>query len=355
MATVSSRKQRELFDRLLRELEPTVRAGFLDAVEDLQSGVDLNRVIAAIKVGDVEGAVSALNINEAAFAKYSNALNNVYSQSATSMAGLLVSSGVLPNGARFNPFDESSVRWVAEHIRESVGGFTLDQREAARNFINSRYATQQGARSIALDLVGANTGRRRGRVGGILGLDAPRASRFEIVSNAIKTPEGVQSLVVKHLDGSLGVKYKVNEATAKRIIKAYSNGTAVSAEDRAISERQYKDALLKDRADTIVITETAGAVQAGMNEEWQQALRTLGASPENVIKTWRHARGATEFHRPEHLAMSGVSVRGLNAPFIFSDGVQKQFPHDAGGGARHNIRCACMCEYRIEENSNVNA
>ena len=145
MATVSSRKQDELFRRLLRDLEPSVREGFYDAVEDLQENIDFNAVVSALKMGDVEAAVVALNISEAAYAKYSNALNNVFNQSASSMAGLMVASGVLPRGSRYNQFNQSATQWVARQMQESVGGFTLDQREAARNFINSRYVTIEAA------------------------------------------------------------------------------------------------------------------------------------------------------------------------------------------------------------------
>ncbi|WP_289241853.1 hypothetical protein [Delftia sp.] len=73
----------------------------------------------------------------------------------------------------------------------------------------------------------------------------------------MRTAEGVRDLVIEHVDGTVSVRYKVNTATAQRILKAHKAGTAVPDAERAIRERQYRNALLKDCADTVAATETA--------------------------------------------------------------------------------------------------
>ncbi len=182
----------------------------------------------------------------------------------------------------------------------------------------------------------------------MLGLDAPRSARLQAVTQGMRSADGVRDLVIARQDGKLALRYKVNAATEQRIIRAYKAGTAVLEADRLISERQYSNALLKARADTVANTETANAVMSGRMEQWRELIETKGIDPESVIKTWHHRRGASKDHRPDHLAMSGKSVRGLFTPFVFPDGAQLQYAHDPDGGAKHVIGCGCDTTFRVD-------
>ena len=237
--------------------------------------------------------------------------------------------------------------WIAENVAGRVVGFSQEQAEVARRVIEAGYAQGQGPRNIAVDLVGRATGGTA-REGGVLGLDGPRAARLQAVTEGMRTAEGVRALVIEHADGTLSVRYQVNTATEQRILKAYKAGKAVPDAERAISERQYRNALLKARADTVAETETANAVMSARMEEWRQLVESQGLDPMAVKKTWQHRRGASIYHRPDHLAKSGKSVQGLFTPFVFPDGAQLQYPHDPKGGARHVIRCGCDCIYELD-------
>lgn len=226
---------------------------------------------------------------------------------------------------------------------ESITGFTREAVIAARAVIENGYAAGQGVGTIARDLVGrVHNGVR---TGGIVGLDAPRAERLMIVSQGMRSADGVRDLVTEHLDGSLSVRYKVNKATENRILAAYRSGTEVPEADRIISERQYSNALLMSRAETIANTETSSAVLSAQNESWNQFIETKGIREQDVIKTWVHGRGGDG--RATHIALNGKSVVGLNTPFELSDGSVMQYPHDPNGGAHNNINCACACTYRV--------
>lgn len=345
---IITKSQSRLFTQLIAEYEPEIRRAFMASVADLQAGVDFDLLLDRLRNNDINGAIAALNISPAVWNQYTVAMNNIYMQAGVATAAQITASDIGGITARFNMQNPRAERWIRENVATRVVGFTEEAVESARIVIEAGYARGENPRTIALDLAGRTTGSGTARTGGIIGLDAPRAARLTKVTEGMRTADGVQSLVTKHADGTLTVNYKVNKATSDRILRAYRNETAVPAAERIISERQYKNALLKARADTIAETETANAVMSARDEEWQQLTESGAVDPANIIKTWRHRRGATASHRPDHLAMSGTEVRGLNTPFVFPDGAALQYAHDPSAPAEHLICCACDVEFRVD-------
>lgn len=347
MATRPTMSQARQFALLIAELSPEVWRAFMASVTDLQANVDWRALLDALERMDTPAAIAALHIDPAAWATYSAVMTEVYAKAGASTIAQIQAQGIAGIGVRFRMTDPSAQEWIRENVASRVVGFSNEQTQIARTVIEAGYAQGQGPRNIAVDLVGRATGGTA-RDGGVLGLDAPRASRLQAVTQGMRTADGVRDLVIEHADGTVSVRYKVNPATAARILKAHKAGTAVPEAERAISEKQYRNALLKARADTVAETETANAVMSGRMEQWQQLVDSGVVDPASVIKTWRHRRGASLYHRPDHLAKSGKSVRGLFTPFVFPDGAALQFAHDPKGGAKHVIRCGCDTEFRVD-------
>lgn len=324
-----------------------MRRGFMASVVDLQANVDWRALLDGLIQYDIESAVNALHIDPAAYQAYSAIMTDVYARSGASTIAVIKAQGVGDVGVRFSMANEIAQQWIRENVAERVVGFSEDQKQAARNLIGAGYEAGQHPHAIGLDLAGRVSEYGRGREGGILGLDNPRAERYGIVVRGMRTAEGVRDLVIRGADGSLSMRYKVNPATEKRIIKAYINGTAVPAKDREISENQYKNALLKQRADTIAATETANGVLGGRDSQWRMLVANGDIDADDVVKQWEHGRGRAEHYRVQHYAINGKKVQGLDTPFEFPDGIRKLYAHDPGGGARHNINCGCNTTYYV--------
>lgn len=338
-----SNAQARQFAQLIAQLSPEVRRAFLASVTDLQAGVNWPALIDALQQFNIEGAIAALNIDPAAWQEYSQTMTAAYAQSGASTMTYIRQQGIGGIGVRFNLGNPRAEQWITENVGGRIVGYNQEQVEVARSVIARGYAAGEGPQTIARDLAGraAPGGARQG---GVLGLDGPRAERLNRVSQGMRTPGGVKDLVTEHLDGTLSVKYKVNPATEKRILAAYKKGEAVPLAQREISQRQYQNALLQDRANTVAQTETANAVMNSRSESWHQAMDSEGLSENDVVKVWRHRRGGDG--RQTHIAMAGVEVRGLNTAFQLPDGSVMQFAHDPAGGAKNNVYCACSCEYR---------
>lgn len=342
---MATRSQARQFAQLIADLEPEVKRAFMASVVDLQAGVNWPLLLQRLEAGDIDGAVAALNINAAAWAEYSSVMTAAYARAGASTMAQIRMVGIAPVGVRFDMTNPRAERWIRQNVADMVVGFTNEQIEVARGVISAGYARGEGPRTIAIELVGRVTNGTR--QGGVLGLDAPRAARLEKVSVGMRTPEGVQSLVIEGRDGKLAMRYKVNPATEKRILAAYKAGTAVPDDARDISVRQYRNALLQARADTVARTETANAVLNARDEAFRQTMEQQGIRPDQVVKRWRHGGGPTAHHRPDHYAMGGTEVVGMDTPFVFPDGTAMLFPHDPAGGARHNINCRCSVEYKV--------
>lgn len=344
MALRATKSQARQFAELLSKHEPAIRQAFMRAVVDLHANADWPALLAALESGSTFSAVQALNISEGAFNEYSQVLTSVFVESGTATASLIAGSGQGAIGLRFNLQNPAAEKWIRQNVATRVVGFVQEQVETAREVIAAGYMGGNHPHTIARDLVG-RVGVSGVREGGVLGLDAPRAARLAKVSNGMRTPDGVQSLVVRRADGSLAMRYKVNPATEQRILAAYMRGEAVPEAQRILSERQYSNALLKARADTVATTETAAAVMGARDNAWEQAAEQQGLDRNAVVKTWRHRRGGDG--RITHIEMAGASVVGLDTPFVLSDGSVMYFAHDPRGGAKNNVSCGCDTEYRL--------
>lgn len=209
--------------------------------------------------------------------------------------------------------------------------------EPIRAIILQAQQERVGATTTARRLVGVVNPRTGVREGGILGLDGPRAHRFQQVSQGMATPEGVQGLVIKGRDGKLRLKYKTNLETRNRILAAYKKGEAVPAADRARVEKQFSNKLLKERAQTVAAHETFSAQAQGRREAYAQMIES--GAVESVTKKWLHNTAKDPRH--DHAALDGKSV-DFNEAFVMADGTRMQMPHDPSAPPQHTLGCRCV-------------
>lgn len=337
--------QARAFAALVAKLEPILRDAFLASVNALRGGVDFAAVVAALEARDIEGAIDAMNIERDAFFAYGEAKRSAYAESGSLAAQHIVDVGASPIGIRFGMANPGAEAWIAENVGQRITNVIADQVQAVRTAIGAGFTRGEGPLTIATDIAGRVIGGRR--QGGLLGLDGPRATRLDAIIQGMKTPEGVQSLVVRHLNGSLSVRYQVNPQTAQRILSAYRRGEAVPIKAQEISTYQYRNALLKSRAETIARTETAQSVMSARHEAWTQVMSRRNLPPEAIIKTWVHGGGVKE-PRLHHVAMAGTSVRGLESPFIFSNGATLRYAHDPEGDPAEILNCGCNTSFFVD-------
>ena len=162
---------------ILQNQEPAIRRAFENAIKDIRNGAKLTALRNALKIGDIEGAVAAVEIDNAAFGELRGAILNAYAQ--TGAAQINGVSWVYPDGTK------AVVRWnmasprAEEYARQIGTGLitntTADMREAVRTVIADGYAFGRKWDDIARDIVG-RVGVSGKRSGGIVGLSKVQAN-----------------------------------------------------------------------------------------------------------------------------------------------------------------------------------
>lgn len=343
MARRPTLSQRRLYAELIARLEPTLRAAFAAALDDLRTGVDFAALLTALEARDIEAAIRALRLEPAAFYSLGAAKTAAYAEGGALTAAAIELGGGQSIRFRFDMQNPRAEEWIRLYSAARVTALADEARQAVRDTIFSGYGLGRHPNDIARDLVGRVSGGIR--QGGILGLDGPRAARLAAVLRGMETAEGVRDLV-DVVGGKPRVRYAVNPATAARILKAWYAGTAVPPAERELSARQYSNALLKSRGETIARTETAQAVRMSQAEAWRQVMDAEGLPPEAIQKTWIHGGGVSD-PRPHHVAANGKTVIGFDTPFELANGARLQYPHDPAAPGSETINCTCNAEIRL--------
>lgn len=332
-------------EALIQTWEPQIRDAFLAAIVSARRGIDLRALEAALEARDIGRAVELLRMNQALLFPLEAAITGAYIA-----GGQMIAAGAPATAAVFG-FDGRHVRaerWVRENVGGLITGIVQDQVELTRGIIERQIAAGIAPRQAALDIVGRVNRVTGAREGGLYGLDGPRAARLEAVITGMRTPEGVRGLVIEGRDGTLRMRYQVNRATAQRIIRAYNRGEAVSAADQAISARQYGNALLRARGETIARTESITALRAGRREGIEQAIEQGAIAADRLKRRWNATLDART--RPDHVAMHAETVQGIEAAWVLPDGSRMMFPGDTSLGAApdQTIGCRCFEEFSVE-------
>lgn len=382
---------------LIDGLAPALALAFLAAIALLRSGINYQLLVIALREGDIDAAMDALNIEPAAFSGYV-----LERQSGFAKAGAIASETLtkqraaefraprgpslrMPEAApadpsgparptppalsfdgpeptnivfRFdmtNPSAESKIRTEAA---SRVTGYVEEQAETARKVIADGFQRGEGPQTIATTIAGRVNPISGRREGGIIGLSAPQTSYVESMRRRLLSGDSDEMMKVL---GSFDKDGKWKEGTGQtlrdrrfdRSIKKAIRDVAAGKPNPLTAEKveemtaKYSDRLLAKRADDIARTETAQSVMSARAEAAKQAMDKDGLPDDALVKTWRHL-GGLHHARDWHLAMNNKTVIGIDAVFFMPDGSLMKHSHDPEGGARNNVACRCSTDFTID-------
>lgn len=355
MARRPNISQRKQIEALADKLEPVMRAAFMEIIADIVNGADLSAIISALKDGDIDGAIAAVNISRAAFRPVDLAVMSAFEAGGVSaMAALPVMRD--QTGAqiriRFDVRNPAAENRILTHSGRLITGFTDEMIDISRRVFSEGLQQGIAPRQSALKLIGEIDKKTGRRAGGMIGLNNPQSIWVE---NAIADLE--QKTIVRVIDG-VEVEYKgslkkylTRDARDRRfdgqINKAIESGKPL--DDAAINKitGRYSDRLLKSRAETIGRSETMEALNASRIASYSQIADETGVSVIDAEKVWKATKDTRTRH--QHADMDGVSVMGLDTPFTMPDGSLMQYPCDGslGAGAHQRINCRCTVFIRL--------
>jgi hypothetical protein len=345
MPSIPSRRQ--VFADLMQRYGQEVAEAFFQAIDDLRSGVELQRVIAAIENRDLEGALDALHLDPAA---YNDMLDKV---AEAHKAGGKAAVDTFPsrdaNGAvmvvRFDGRNLAAEAWLRTHSSELITRITEDQKAAVRTSLSDSMRRGVNPRTAALDVVGRVNRTTGKREGGILGLTSVQegyvaTARAELAST---DPTDLKSYLARP---------RRDKRFDRTVLKAIREETTVPAAAATKAATAYERRLLQLRGETIGRVEAMSALQKGKRQAYEQAIAAGKVRPENVRKTWRSAGDLRVRHT--HDVLNGQVV-GFDEAFVSSSGARLLYPMDSslGAGPGEIINCRCDCDYRIDFLANL--
>ena len=322
------RRIKELLTRYDREIE----RAFLAAIVASRQSVDIRALEAALGAGDLGRAVELLRINQALLFPLDQAISAAYVAGGQMIAaGIPASAGVLG-------FDGRAVRaeqWARQHVGGLIREVTAEQVSVVRAAITAQIEAGRGPRAIITEIVGRVT--PQGRRGGIIGLTERQAG---YAANARAELES--------LSRNYFTRTRRDRRFDRMVDKAIREGKPLSAADVDRITGRYRDRLLAYRAETVARTESITALRAGRDEGIRQAVEQ-GIIAENRVKRVWDATGDART-RPDHAAMHGTEVDGLDAPFVLPDGSQMMHPGDTsrGAAADQTINCRCVQRFQVD-------
>lgn len=310
--------------------EGALERAFLRGVRFITDSIRVARLTEAIRRGDYQAVIDAVDIDDAAFDDFRRELMTQYAQ-----AGIDVISDIRsPVPVRWNsasPYAEVYARTATGHINE----LTTQMRRAVQGAVADGIAFGRSERRVALDIAG-RMGADGRRHGGMIGLNAPQQTW---VANMRAKLNGVPDWP------SIRGNTRRDHRFDRMIERAWAEGRPLSQAqiDRIIG--RYNDRLLVSRANTIARTERGYAVNAAQADAYRLAADRVGIPHSAIIKTWLHS-GSPREPRISHLALDRNTVRGIDTPF-YADGVPLLHPHDPSGPADQVINCTCTMKYTI--------
>ena len=319
---------------LLARLERPVQRAFAIAVQNAKSRAQINALVAAIEVGNIDAIMLAAGVRDGMWSGVTESIRGAYAEN-----GAIVLATDLPKrfAMEFDINNPRAESWLRINSSQLITGNLMPEQESAiQIMLRDGMIKGKGPRTTALDIVGRMGGGGRGRGGGVIGLNEQQAKYVVNMADDLE-----------QLNWQRYKSRKLRDRRYDKMVKrSFDAGKPLPEKARMKIVSRYSDRMLKHRGDTIGRTETLRAI----NEASDEALRQVvdeGLAPRNaVIRIWRHSFSRNE--REGHLFMN-AQERGLDEFFMNPlSGAMLKYPGDPMGGAGETINCRCMIEHKID-------
>ncbi|WP_433950782.1 hypothetical protein [Brevundimonas bullata] len=328
--------QQQLFRELAEKFGLEVALAFREAVSNLRSGVEFQKLKLAIEQGNLQAAMDALHIDRAAFFPLEAKITEAFiagGQGAVASMPAAVSIGF-----RFDPGNQRAASWIRQFSGNLITGLVDGERQQARDFLADGMARGAHPRSVGLELVGRISRATGSREGGLIGLSAPQrayvqAARIELASADPK--------LLKHYL----TRTRRDRRYDRTVLKAIREGKAIDRDTASLMVTRYSARLVQLRGEVIARTEGLPAIRAAKHEAYQQLVDEGRIAEADIERGW-HTAGDRRV-RDSHEGMSGQTVRGLSLPFQSPSGALLMFPGDTSLGAGAEEIVACRCDESI--------
>lgn len=315
---------------LLDQWEPRLRASFLEAIYNLRDAAHVDQIVRMLENGDINGALRAVGIDEAAFRPFDKSIANAFEVGGEATAAVIpvaVDSGGFRTVFQFSVRNLEAESWLRQYSGGLIKAITDDQRVAVRDFLTAGLADGANPRTTALDLVGRvsrETGRREG---GIIGLTASQEQWVRNYADELASDSPLQALDRELRDKRFD----------RTVAQAAKDERTLTADEIEPMVRSYKARALRYRAEAISRSETIRALHTAQDMALDQAIASGAVKADQVFMVWRSAHDSRV--RDAHRALNGNKIK-KGGVFQSSLGPIR-FPGDPMATAANTVNCRC--------------
>lgn len=317
---------------LLKQYDAEIERAFLEAIRSKANSINLAELTAAIEARDFNRAVNIAGLTRADLFPFDQSITGAY------VAGGQTVAAAAPAFAVSFGFDGRATRaeaWARGHVGGLVTNIVDEQLDMLRETIGDQLAAGVNPRKVAVQIAGPVL--NGSRQGGFIGLSRPQMGYLANARAELETLDAgyfSRTLRDRRFDGI--------------VRKAIADGKPLAQADIDRIAARYADRMLKHRAETIARTESITALRAGRREGVQQGIEAGAIAQDAVKRAWNATLDSRT--RPDHVAMNGREVDGMNAPFTLPDGSRMLYPGDTslGASASQTVNCRCYDEYVVD-------
>lgn len=329
---------------------------FLDSIKSIQDRLDLDEITALIARGQVEAAVAlvAREITEAQFQPLAGGIGGSVIASGN-VAAANVNSVIDGVNIRFNALNPETARFVENYAQPLIRELLRETREAVREVLQRGIQNGIGAVDLGREVRGAiGLTRRQNRIvenfrreletfhnrrtGGGYGL-----------GNQISRRNGRQVFVIDSdgnpVDGITERRLR-DFRYDKTLARAMREGAPLRPEQIDRMVEAYRRKMLRNRGETIAVTESRRALSVGQHELFRQQIQQGAVNSQLVRREWIYTQDGRTRHAHREIPGLNPDGVGMDRPFISSLG-PIMYPGDPNAVAANTIRCRCSTFYRV--------
>lgn len=327
-------------EELIAKLSPSIARSFREAVQDIVDSTILKQVITAIESGDINAAFRALGYSPPVFNSFLSTLTSVFETGGfavmASLPKFVQDRDGMRKPLRFNIRDREAEEWLRNRSSQFVTGIENDTRDAVRRTVEAGFAEGRNPRNVALDVIGRIDPATGKRSGGVIGLGTRETTWSQNARSKL--------LALDETYFDMKLRDKRFDGVVRRAIDE-GKPLPASTVDKLVD--RYRDNALRHRGETIARTEALAALNRSEYVALKQAIETSDLPESAITRIWDSTRDNRV--RPSHSALHGMSVSGLDEPFISPvTGSRFLYPGDTSLGASGAEVIACRCKLRVE-------